>query len=138
MSKPLTYEDEKAMRLFMKLYRPHGPAMETEAIGLIHRAVEEVVRDVKADCRNMHSDDHAEINRLTAKAGALVDYWELMPRDEQQAVRLDYPTLARRLDELMRVATSEETEEETVRRSRSRSMDEQGYPGFEDGGTPLG
>lgn len=58
MSKPVSYEDEKAMRLFMKLYRPSGPAPETEVIGLTHRAIEEITRDVKADCTHMHSADH--------------------------------------------------------------------------------
>lgn len=132
MSKQLSYEDEKAMRLFMKLYRHDGPAPHAEAIGIIKRAVEEVVRDVKSDCRHMHSADHAEISRLTAKSGALIDCWELMPRDEQQAARLAYPTLARRLDELVRVATTDEPE------GGVRSMDERGYPGYEDGGMPLG
>lgn len=113
MSKPVSYEDEKAMRLFMKLYRHDGPVPHTEAIGLVRRAIEEVIRDVKADCRHMHTDAHAEINRLTAKAGALIDHWELMPRDEQQTARLAYPTLARRLDELMRVATSDDEDEPT-------------------------
>src|SRR3712207_3155596 len=104
MSKPLTYEDEKTMRLFMKLYRHDGPAPETEAIRIIRRAVEGVIRDVKSDCRHMHSSDHAEISRLTAKSGALIDHWEGMPNDEQQVLRAAYPTLARRMDELTYVA----------------------------------
>jgi len=50
MSKPLSYEEEKAMRLWMRLQSSGGEALtEGEKIGIIRQAIEEIVREVTAE-----------------------------------------------------------------------------------------
>ena len=63
---PIPYEQEKAMRLYMKL-NPTGTELrlpEGGEVGIIQAAIEEVVRDIKGDCAPMHEADVAEINKL--------------------------------------------------------------------------
>jgi hypothetical protein len=70
MSKPLPYEEEKAMRLWMRLHGTGGKTpTDSEKIAIIQRAIEEVVRDVKSDCRPLHESDSslAAIQRAALK-----------------------------------------------------------------------
>lgn len=71
---PIPYEQEKAMRLFMKLC-PTGKELRLPGgneVNIIQRAIEEVVRDLKDDCKALHEADVADINRLKENENTLL------------------------------------------------------------------
>jgi len=74
MSKPIPYEQEKAMRLFMKL-NPTGTELRLPGggeVGIIQQAIEEVIREIKAECSDMHNHDIAFAAQKKVAASHLI------------------------------------------------------------------
>lgn len=87
----IPYEQEKAMRLWMKLFQADKKALsDGEKIGLIKRTIEDVVRDVKSDCQSIHRND---CDSIIALRDTLAEIRNIIIRclfDSQQKVLCEF------------------------------------------------